>query len=74
MPPTWKEVSKAGCARYDKSRGNGDEKHAMFKYTLNRAIQKGHVPPEADRIALEAVRKYYGDPTFTPRLAYGVAA
>ena len=68
-------ASKASCARYDKSRGEGDEMHAMFKYTLAALIdRKGYRSPEADKVALEHVRKYFNAPNFTPRLAYGLVA
>ena len=71
---SWQARSKIACARYDKSRGQGDDQHAYFKLALNRAIKVGYESPKADRIALEMTRKYFDAPDFTPRLAYGVAA
>ena len=68
---SWKAVSKAACARYDKTRGDMGQAH--FKMMLNWYIREGHQVPEAERLALEYTRQH-GYPNFTPRLAYGVAA
>jgi hypothetical protein len=68
---SWKAVSKAACARYDKTRG--DMGQATFKMVLNAFIREGHQVPEAERLALEYTRSH-GYPAFVPRLAPGIAA